>query len=730
MEKRVFGSDVGNHRSRLRFALVAGATGSGDARVSLRGMNALAAMFFASTLFMTPIIGRAQTTPTPPAVSQIVFSPSTIGSGATSQLTVVLSNTNAAATLTQALTDTLPPGLTLANGTVGGSCTAASVIAKSGAGSFGYAVGATIPAGGCSITVTVKGTSATGSTYFTDSIGPGALQTNFGAGTTGASGTLTVRAAVAVPNLVGLSQAGAATALQGAGLVLGTVTKGPASTPINTVGSQIPAAKTSVQAGSAVNIVISTGKGTATNPNSPISTSPGINPAQVSVAAAIERTCAYLAGISAASLTPLQQHLLANCTGIINSYGGGTNQAGLKNALDAVSGKQTTAQQEIGVKFAGTQFSNIGARLAQLRQGASGATAAGLDIGVPGGLPVGQLLSALQDATGGGDSWDSSRQIGGGSGDGQASGTPSRLGFFVNGHLRRGSQDTTNIETGFDFKDNGVTAGVDYRFTDGLVFGVAVGHSDGSTDFDDASAHLDSRSNTASLYGTFYKNDFYVDVIGTYGHINYNADRTTTVALDPTVTVVAPNCAGDTCAIDVNGSTSARQYAFGTSAGYSFNQHGFVFGPDIALDYTRINVDGFIENDPSQSGMALSYGDQTGESLILKAGGHLSYVISTPFAVISPQVRLRYDHEFKNDQRASTAHFAADPTIGAPDGPISNFVILTDVPDRNYFDWAAGLSAQFPFGISAFIDYNAVAGESNLTSHEFAFGIRIQYLVH
>jgi len=685
---------------------------------------------FAWLLAATPMCAFAQVAAVPPTVSQVTFAPASISSGSTSQLTLVLSNTNAAAaTLTQALTDTLPPGLTLANAGAAGSCTASAVIANAGANNFTYRSGSTVPSGSCTITVTVKATSASGSTYFTDSIAAGALQTSDGASTTGASATLTVKAAVAVPNLLGLTQAAASTALQGAGLVLGTVTKGPSSEPINTVGGEIPAAKTPVAAGSTVNIVLSTGAGTAGNPNSPISSSPGINPAQVSVAAAIERTCADLANANPAALTALQQHLFANCRGIISSYGGGNDQAGLQNTLNAVSGKQTTAQQEISTRFAATQFSNIGARLAQLRQGSAGFSAAGLDSGIPGGMPVAQLLEALEDATGAADSWKPAALVGGGSGDATSSNLLGRFGFFINGHLRRASQDATGIETGYDYKDNGVTAGVDYRFTDSLVFGVALGHSTGSADFNEDSAHLDSRSNTVSLYGSLYKNDFYVDVIGTFGHLKYTSERTTSFALDSGVTVAAPNCVGSSCSIDVNGSTTARQYAVGSSAGYNFNSAGFVFGPDVALDYTHIHVDGFAENDPTQSGMALAYDGQIGESLILKAGGHLSYVISTPVAVISPQVRLMYDHEFKNDQRASTAHFVADPTIDSLTGPISNFVVLTDVPDRNYLDWSASLTAQFPFGISAFVSYDAVAEQTNISTHEFVIGVRFQHLV-
>ena len=95
-----------------------------------------------------------------------------------------------------------------------------------------------------------------------------------------------------------------------------------------------------------------------------------------------------------------------------------------------------------------------------------------------------------------------------------------------------------------------------------------------------------------------------------------------------------------------------------------------------------------------------------------------------------PEARAHYVHEFKDEQRAVTVHFVDDPNAGTPNGPVSNFVIFTDLPKRDYFDWAAGLSAQFPYGISAYADYSAVAGEGSIRAHEIAFGLRIQRLAN
>jgi beta-lactam-binding protein with PASTA domain len=77
-----------------------------------------------------------------------------------------------------------------------------------------------------------------------------------------------VQVAVAVPNVMGETQAVATAAITSAGLVLGTVTTQTSSTtPSGTVISQSPAAGTQVNTGSAVNLVVSLGPGQVAVPN-------------------------------------------------------------------------------------------------------------------------------------------------------------------------------------------------------------------------------------------------------------------------------------------------------------------------------------------------------------------------------------------------------------------------------------------------------------------------------
>jgi len=642
-------------------------------------------------------------------------------------MTITFGNTNdVAATLTATLTDTLPPGMKVATSGSGGTCS--GVTATASASFINFTAGASIPSGGCTIRVTVTATSST-STFFGNTIPAGALQTNLGSNPTAASGTLSVHAAVTVPSVLGMTQAGAIAALQSAGLVVGVVSHvASATAPFGTVFQTNPAAHSTVAAGSGVAISVSIGPSSATNPNAPLTSVPGfVEPSQESVAAAFERVCAALQ-TPGLTLTPAQQNLLANCTAIFATHGGGVDPDGLKTTLDAISGKQSTALQRAGVQFAGLQFTNIAQRLAQLRAGLSGASLADLDLGAPGSEGLNQLVAALADAAG----LDGlSHLVGGGSGDPGSAGGQSRFGFFINGKLLRGSQDTTLDETGYDFRSNAVTAGVDYRFKDRLVAGLALGHSSGTTDFTDGSGRQDARSNSISLYGSYYNEAFYLDLIGTYAHNTYDINRTTTFLISPASPVTPTNCtAGYQCMIDTTGSTSAKQYAGSMNIGYSFHSRAFVIGPDLSVDYTRIDVNGFTESDPHVTGLSLGFNDQTGESLLLKAGGHSSYAINTSIGVFLPLVRAHYIHEFKNDQQSLPVHFVDDPTIGTPTGPVGNFVVFTDKPTRDYFDWAAGLSAQFAYGISAFAEYDALASAGAVHAHQFAFGIRFQPLTH
>jgi len=126
---------------------------------------------------------------TPPTLGK-AFSPFTINAGGVSTLTVTLLNPNpAAATLSAALTDTLPSGVVIAP-TPGASTTCGGVpVAVAGSSTVTLPSG-TIPANG-SCTLTVSVTAAAGGSYI-NTLPAGALVTSNGNNAAPATATLTV----------------------------------------------------------------------------------------------------------------------------------------------------------------------------------------------------------------------------------------------------------------------------------------------------------------------------------------------------------------------------------------------------------------------------------------------------------------------------------------------------------------------------------------------------------
>jgi uncharacterized repeat protein (TIGR01451 family) len=177
----------------------------------------------------------------PPTVST-AFGTTAIVSGASTTLTVTLSNTNpGAATLSANLDDTFPtlPGaMTLTNSTVvSNSCTGLTLQNLSGgalaAGNSGVRVpsGYTIPAGGCQFTVNV--TAATAGAH-TNSIAAGALQTNYGSSPGATSDTVNVYAPPTASKSFG-----AATILTGGSTTLTLTLGNPAGNATAITGVQV-----------------------------------------------------------------------------------------------------------------------------------------------------------------------------------------------------------------------------------------------------------------------------------------------------------------------------------------------------------------------------------------------------------------------------------------------------------------------------------------------------------
>lgn len=447
---------------------------------------------------------------------------------------------------------------------------------------------------------------------------------------------------------------------------------------------------------------------------------PGANENQQQMAAAVKTVCPALATlVRAGTATADQTQLFVTCNRVLQATPDAIASGQQDTALQQLTAEEGSAGTRNSVTVGTLHRSSIASRLLALRSAGAGTAVASL------AAPGSSALNA----------------VGGASGDSGSTIQDGRLGVYAQGYLGSGNKDRTNFEDAYDIGTDGFIAGADYRFTEGLVAGVAIGIGRSDSDFtkdsygDSIGGHFDSDSVTGSLYGSWYGDHYYVDVIGSYGSVDYDSVRDINYtinsnALPPVGGVPLPT----TQTVDqrATGKTSGDTTALGIGAGYDFGNGPWRFGPLAALSYMKANVDGFTEKNTvplSSNGYAvnLKFGDQEAESLQLQLGLDAAYTVSLSHGVLIPYGNFVWVSEQKDNADAFRLRYASDPcTSTATSDGCSNFDVTGDTPDTSFFNWNVGVSALMANGFSAFLNYGAVAALDTISYGEFTLGVRYQ----
>lgn len=432
---------------------------------------------------------------------------------------------------------------------------------------------------------------------------------------------------------------------------------------------------------------------------------PDMTPVQAPTAAVIQSICAPINARTNAGLnTPEQALLGVSCRKMVqtsNAQQGsgptpnnlGLTQEQLRQAIQGVAPEEMNAAFNQARTV--TAAAPISARLLALR-GIPGAGALASSVINLNGQPVQTADLLPAGSRGGGASSDSA--MGG------------RLSGFLTGHYNWGDRDASALEDAFDFTDYGFTGGVDYRFTDAIVGGLALSVAKTDADFDHNLGSVESDNWGLSMYGSYSRDGFHVDGFLGYSKLDFDTKRRILVVS----TTAVPGF--DTTA---KGSTDAGQFTASVGGGYDWVSGDMTLSPYIHLNYLHLKVDGFTESEPL-SALGLTIKDHSVTSLQSAIGGQISKTISTSKGVIAPYAALEWNHEFRNDDGSIVAKYAADPFN-------QSFAIPTSKPDRDFFTARAGVSATFPRGISAFANIQSVFGLHDTTNTGVTLGARMEF---
>lgn len=424
----------------------------------------------------------------------------------------------------------------------------------------------------------------------------------------------------------------------------------------------------------------------------------GLDPTGIEVAGALDNSCQALATLAAP--TPEQQDLLARCEEL--KLAATIDPPSVVAAIDQLMVEVALVQADAAFLSAQSQFQNLKTRIAALRAGTQGSSFGGLAINTAQGpLSLGLLSTALSD----------------GGNPAEVGADFSRWGFFAAGNVGRAEARAGQVDPAWDNDIEGLTAGVDYRWSDRWIVGGSLGMTRQDTELPDGRGGLETRGWSVSGYGTWYTpGSWYLDGVLTWGRNNYDMLRR--------IRYTVPLPGGGSSSIDqvARSDSSGNLFSGALTFGRDFNQGAWGFGPYGRLLYTRLDFDPVtetLEAGPG-SGLGLQIRSRQLDSLASVLGGKLTYTHSAAWGVLMPHLQLEWEHEFRDDPQAIEARFIHDPTA-------TPIVISGDELDTDYFRLGLGMSMVFTGGRSAFFYYERLVGKDRTSQYNVALGLRMEF---
>lgn len=360
----------------------------------------------------------------------------------------------------------------------------------------------------------------------------------------------------------------------------------------------------------------------------------------------------------------------------------------LTRVLSWMRPRNVVHQARNSTQLVASQMSNIGQRVAQLRAGVSGFSVADLSLN-------------------NGHEWLPFSMLGY-QGDSQAAESfVSPWGFFINGSLSAGDyQYADEINDGFEFDSDSLSAGVDYRVNNQFVLGSAVGYNHMKSQTG-AGVEMASEGLSLNVYALFSPSqNFYLDTRLSYAQPDIKQTRREFFQLiDARVDLQAI------------GRTQSKQLTAALSAGYNFNRGAWSWSPYAGIEYVDNQLDQFTES--GAQGFNIFYQQQDFKSLKYNLGFILSRAISTRFGVLSPQLSWQFNHEDQDNG------IMAMRLINMPIDELFN--VETNFTESNSSRASLGLTWISANGKMFYLRYQQILGLQNYDQYTISLGARFEF---
>lgn len=279
-------------------------------------------------------------------------------------------------------------------------------------------------------------------------------------------------------------------------------------------------------------------------------------------------------------------------------------------------------------------------------------------------------------------------------------------------------------ERGFDGGSEAAEIGFDYRLSDRTVLGAIAGFERMDYDFDAEAAGVNfvpfSRAGEADSDNTYLTlfaswrlgKSGYLELAGGYEQKD-GSYRRNSVFQESTRTIAQTN-------VIVEGDADGDVQWGSLNGGFDIDRGAWNFGPYAGITMTSASVDGFTERDLNNSGLAMSFDKTDSDSLLGHAGFRASYVGSSSFGIVMPQLRLEFLHEFEDDSDDAIARFVLD-------GTGTEYELIGDDSDKDSINAGFSIAFVLPNGWMPFFDCSVLLDNDSLDRQRATLGLRVEF---
>lgn len=267
-------------------------------------------------------------------------------------------------------------------------------------------------------------------------------------------------------------------------------------------------------------------------------------------------------------------------------------------------------------------------------------------------------------------------------------------GLFVNSSLTFARQGARTDAPATKSTTANVVVGADWRIADRWLAGVFGGFARTTGDLDTLGSKTAINTGTAGVYGTYQAPGWFATGMALYGWSDYDNTR---------MALGTANLS----------SFTGTHYAARGSLGTDLRFGNWLVTPEVGLQYIHVRLPGFAETGPA----ALAVGADDSDSLRSSLGARFAYDYRFAGGTITPEVRIAWQHEFRDGVRTIAASFVDASFPGS-------FTTATGIGSRDLGIFGTGVSGRLGPLTTVSLNYDAIVGTDDAVAHQVTGRLR------